>query len=336
MSPVQQRKKPAVRAFQGRLVGMPHDEEAPASLASTSVVVPTAVEPAPKKMGRPPKGDSAMTAAERKAASRRNQKSTAEDVERRTLIARLMKIFRRQESSVFETDYGESVIKRRAQRNAERIQYEAEIDGLSLEELRIALEGKSTPDSHGRLELETKSGGLSNEKVLNMREAGLRGQGGKVTVESKEAGLYGEDSGARYATASKPDGVGPDDKANERKTAPKPFDTRAFDKQIEVSATFDVLVAHYFESGRCVICYQFEGKSSDKAFRSTSNADQVEHLRAEYRAGEKLVEKIDRLSDPDIVDMAEPILIGVRKARNANKHWYVVSEWLRRGFGRVL
>src|SRR6266581_154124 len=72
------------------------------ALAAEPAQAPAAVgvmEPEPKR-GRPPKHDVAMTPAERKAASRANQKAKLEDAERRNLIAKIVKIYRRQQADI--------------------------------------------------------------------------------------------------------------------------------------------------------------------------------------------------------------------------------------------
>lgn len=69
-----QRKRPVQRAHTG-LVGMPYELEpvAPAPAATPEVSAPPAIveiTPAPKKRGRPPKGDNTMTPVERKTKQR--------------------------------------------------------------------------------------------------------------------------------------------------------------------------------------------------------------------------------------------------------------------------
>src|SRR5260221_138793 len=76
------------------------------------------------KPGRPPKYGVAMTLAERKAASRANQKIKLEDRERRTLITKLMKIYRQQQSSiVHDTHRPKAVEERRRSARAQQRQY---------------------------------------------------------------------------------------------------------------------------------------------------------------------------------------------------------------------
>src|SRR5438094_122342 len=71
------RKPPAKRLFSG-MAGSP------------LAVIGKPATPAPRKRGRPPKNTVAMTPAERKAASRTNQKAKQDDVERRKLIAEIL------------------------------------------------------------------------------------------------------------------------------------------------------------------------------------------------------------------------------------------------------
>src|SRR5229473_3406094 len=71
------RKPHAKRLFSG-MVGLPPESEDTPKSAQKAVAVlepepmPVLIEPAPKKRGRPPKGDKAATSAERKRASRTN------------------------------------------------------------------------------------------------------------------------------------------------------------------------------------------------------------------------------------------------------------------------
>src|SRR6267378_212145 len=122
---IQQRKRPAIRVGP-RLAGLPPDEP----------VAPTA--PA-KRPGRPPKYGVAMTLAERKAESRANQKTKLEDRERRTLIAKLMKIYRQQQSSIVHDSLRpKAVEERQRSARAQQRQYLAELERLSLPELQVA------------------------------------------------------------------------------------------------------------------------------------------------------------------------------------------------------
>jgi len=106
----------------------------------------------PKKRGRPPKYGVAMTPAERKAASRLNQEQKQQDAERRNLISSLMKIFTRQELRIVDDPKRRDKVEER--RNTARQQqrvYLADLNQLSVKELRLAIEGKKTPDTRGRL-----------------------------------------------------------------------------------------------------------------------------------------------------------------------------------------
>ncbi len=165
------RKPPAKRAFSG-MVGLPPESEIVAEPAQAPAAVavmdpepaPALIELAPKKRGRPPKHGAAMTLAERKAASRANQQAKQDEAERTKLIAELMKIYDRQQvdslsSVAFAVD------------RKQRAQYHRDLTGLSVAELRVAMEGKQTPDTHGRLHNERSGekeqiGGQSEIEII--------------------------------------------------------------------------------------------------------------------------------------------------------------------------
>src|SRR5690242_13183525 len=72
-------------------------EAAPVEAAPIEVAPPapaqlqTATPPVANRRGRPPKGDQAMTPAERKRRSRLNADEKEKDIERRNLIARILR-----------------------------------------------------------------------------------------------------------------------------------------------------------------------------------------------------------------------------------------------------
>lgn len=160
-----------------------------------------------KKRGRPPRNAAAMTPAERKAASRANQKRKEQDAERKHLIAALMKqadlsegidttlhlrelmkhsieelrerknliaelmeIYRSKEAHVI----GKAEKYRRIGRQQER-QHLRDLTGLSIEELRVTLKGVNDPlDTRGRLPNERRSGETGMKELQRIAAARVR------------------------------------------------------------------------------------------------------------------------------------------------------------------
>ncbi len=108
-----------------------------------------------KKRGRPPKNAVAMTPAERKAASRANQKQKEQDAERKRIITALMKM------------YGGRL-------------RESELWNVPTEELRLSLEGTRV-ETRGRLRGEWQTGHKILEGIAAARKRSGRrvGPGGK-------------------------------------------------------------------------------------------------------------------------------------------------------------
>jgi hypothetical protein len=108
-----------------------------------------------------------MTPAERKALSRANKKQKLKDRQRRDLIAKLMTIYKRQQSDVIVIRHDRAGAEdRRGQDRALRSQYLSSLIQLSLDELRLALDVQTEiPDSHGRSRDEAMTGGTKIEKV---------------------------------------------------------------------------------------------------------------------------------------------------------------------------
>jgi len=112
-----------------------------------------------KKRGRPPKNDVAMTPAERKAASRTNQKQKEQDAEREEIITTLIKM------------YGGRL-------------RESELRDVPTEKLRLSLE--STPvETRGRLPGERQTG----EKILEGIAAARKRGGRRVGPSGEGPGI---------------------------------------------------------------------------------------------------------------------------------------------------
>jgi len=120
------------------------------------------------KRGPKPKFGVTMTPAQRKALSRENQKTKLQDAERRKLIVELMKIYRRQQSSVKKTKNKKAVEQQHEATRTQRRQYLDGLSQLSLAELQLALQvQKQTPDLHGRLHNESSG---EDKRMFGMSE----------------------------------------------------------------------------------------------------------------------------------------------------------------------
>lgn len=292
---IQQRKRPVIR-IGPRLAGFPPDPPEP---------------PAPaKKPGRPPKFGVAMTLAERKAASRLNQKAKKEDAERRNLIVKLMKTYDRQASRVIVVPgyiNGEAIAEdRRGRDRVQRRQYLEELKSLTLEELKVTAEGKKTPDSRGRLPGELNSGGVDSSKLGKILDTELKEMGGPNSI----------------VTSVKPDGSGSDFSGIGAPSRWARVSTKELEKQSNLEEKFRrIATANFDSNGHCTV--------PNCSFSNSDSDAQAEHFWSEYYAGEKLWDKVDQLADPDVAEIAGPVLADARKNALANVHHWIICGWLR-------
>jgi hypothetical protein len=124
--------------------------------------------PVPKKRGRPPKGERAMTPAERKARSR-------SDIERRNLVAEFIKRTKRGLTDIVGA--GELRDQERANQRKRMRQLRDDLLMLSIDDLRNTVATlKELSDSSGRLRNErsgekSRASGMSEiERIVSMRE----------------------------------------------------------------------------------------------------------------------------------------------------------------------
>jgi hypothetical protein len=197
------------------MVGLPPEpEHVPTAAPPADPPVADTPEPVVAKRGRPPKSDRPMTAAERKRQERARKAEKAADVQRRDLVAQLVKINRRGLSKAYlESPQG------RAQANAvlanNRIRMQKMRDewvSLPLEELQKALKTyEEIKDSTGRMHGESsgelgRTDGTSHvEKIIAAAEnqqhsghddAAGTGKGGDVVQNyNTESGTTGETAG---------------------------------------------------------------------------------------------------------------------------------------------
>ncbi len=306
--------KPVIRVGP-RLAGFPIDEPL--------AVTPSTIKRGP---GAPPKHGVAMTPAERQAASRADRKAKQDAAEREKLITELTEIYDRQVSKVIVVGQDRDAEKRAEDRRGDdrikRRQYLDELNNMSLEELRLATEGKETPDSRGTLPGET-TGGFDGTKVEKIIEADVRATtGGQV----------------------KPDGRGSDDPT--KRGAPSRWarvSANELKKYLNVEQKFRDMAKTWFASGpvneglKAInhdssvfgYCPCLRTENVVCGFAAESEEEAVEHLWAEYYAGEKLWDRVDQLSDPDIADMVGPLLIEARRNAVAKaNHHLVICGWL--------
>jgi hypothetical protein len=341
------RKPPAKRLFSG-MAGSPLSkiiEPTAKPAQSPSAAVPVmpetpAVEtsPLPKKRGRPPKHAVAMTCAQRQVRSRANRKAKHDDAEHRNLIARLVKIYDRQATDVVVFGRDRDAVKRAEDRRAidrkQKRLYLEQLKALSLEELQLALEGKQTPDTHGRL-----PGERSGEGARAMGQSEIERL---IAVKQHDSSLFeDEDQDPNMAEGFKvtPKGAGADSfdaKESTADTADKPttrqrIPTMVLERQKTTNEKMLALVHEVFDETGC--CHIEELCMYDRtpcSFRATNTDEAVEHLWAEYYKGERLWDHVRKLSDPAIAETIEAILIEARKNAWANIHHWVITQWIAR------
>lgn len=158
-----------------RVQGIPRPETAPSPVQPPLIVATPEPVSTPKRRGRPPKFGVAMTVAERQAASRAWRKEKHQDVERRNLVAEILKIYRRELSWAGGaiTVERESKIYKANKHHLRSLHNE--LLNLSIEELQAVLDTKkNNPDSEGRLHNERsgqgpqKHGQTEIERILGL------------------------------------------------------------------------------------------------------------------------------------------------------------------------
>jgi hypothetical protein len=297
------RKPPAKRLF--RIIGPPLEPEA------APVVSPPEAAPAPTpKRGRKPINGAAMTAAERKASSRANQQAAEIETERQSIIKQLMEIYDRQASSVmFVGPDGKRIAgadHRIAHDRQQRRSYLEGLEQLSLEDLKLALAGKNTPDSRGTLPGES-SGGKTGETVAKIIDADTQ----------------------PFAIAVKPSGVSSEMLSKGKLDRWQRVPAKELEKQKDLEKKFKDMAAKMFSDGRCHVPDWCMYDKTPCSFVALSPDGAIEHLWAEYYAGEKLWDNVDKLADPEIAHLVGPLLADARKNTWKAVHHWVICNWLR-------
>ena len=232
--------------------------------------------------------------------------------ERQSIIKQLMKIYDRQTSDVTNVTpegkrIGPTAIERRnIQDAAQRRSYLEGLEQLSFEDLKLALDGKSTPDSHGTLPGES-SGGKTGENAAKIIDADTQ----------------------PFATAVKPSGTSSEMLGNGKKDRWQRVPAKELEKQKDLEKKFKQMAAKMLSDGRCHVPDWCMYDKTPCSFVALTPDAAVEHLWAEYYAGEKLWDKVDKLADPDIARLVGPLLADARKNTWKATHHWVICNWLR-------
>jgi hypothetical protein len=208
-----------------------------------------------------------MTPAERKTASRANQKAKQEDAERRNLVAEMLRIIRRNQSA----PGGDITVVREQDIKAANRKFiralHADLLRLSVDKLRESLEAlKSLPDSRGRLhnersgEAERSMGQSEMERIL----AGMQHNSSLFETGDEDADI--QDPKMARGFQFHPDGSGPDsfekdsdaDSADVRSGAAKPGWVKTANEKWVQRTIESILNRMSFESEgtKCPFCFE--------------------------------------------------------------------------------
>jgi len=336
MTPIKQRKNPVERAFKSRLVGMPQDEPEVVPPPESPEPTKTPAVDAPKRRGRPPKSDKAMSGRERTQRYRQAQQVKLEDKERRDLVAQLVKIYR----WIFpfadlKSPLAHKVLAERRQR-LQKIHDEWVL--LPVGELRKTLQTyEENKDSQGRLHGE--SSGEAD------RKNGMSGVEQRIAeAESQQSSGHDDDSGrGRGGDASQNYNI-----EQEPGSARPPRGARIPKEHIYYLDGREDIITELVgkharpEAGgvRCLLCQDVQESVSPEGVRSArytypvlipDSSDVRQHFWEEYDKGLRLFYRYQELSeDPAVVEMAQFIVADARKAYLSNKHlqevWQVSRE----------
>lgn len=266
------------------------------------------------KRGPKPKYGVPMTTAERKAKSRAAQQAKQDDLERRSLIVKLMKIYDQQKSVVLFVGEDSKPIAGAHKRVAEdRVQRRVYLDGLkrmTLSELTLALEGKSTPDSHGRLQQEITSGGRSNQQVADIIDRDSQPFATSVTPTG-------------YSPTVRDDGVGMLKGSTDKW---RRIPSEEIKKLDQLEQRFREIVEGNTEiiDDRHTFDWDYRCQIPGCTFVGTIE-QALEHFWAEYYAGEKLWNYASTLSD---VDTVGTLLSEAKTNAAKNLHHWFICGWL--------
>jgi hypothetical protein len=271
-----------------------------ALVAKPASPVVAVIEPLPilKRRGRPSKFGSAMTPAERKATSRANQKAREDDVERKKLVAELMKIYNRQQSDLVVDDEDSKATeeRRRVIREQER-RYHDDLMQLSLTHLRATLYvQQETPDSHGRLHNE-RSGAPSRSEIEHLHFKAETTGAFTTGDDPGNAGLDDVDPLLAGTSRVRPGGAGsgetdPDDDDGDVRPSSgrQTYEPTGAEKRLQkvIEHIIDQMIVEDETVGaQCPFCDQF--------FLVEQGAEN--HLYEQYGAGKRERERFERHRD---------------------------------------
>jgi hypothetical protein len=275
------------------------------------VVVETPVANVPKKPGRPSKYGTAMTPAQRKAESRKMQGEKQANKERRDIVAKYVKSYRRMLPIIKPTDpqWRSKTIEHRQRLR----KFHDELMTLSLQQLKDALKvWEETPDQWGRLpgersgESGRKHGMSEPERIISAEETDT----GRVT----------------------PGGHGPAiDKDDERGDFRPPSGQRIPPEHIafleDREKIIGQLVSKFYDAERGHIIKNYEGEQhfEKKQCRLCGAlipdpSDVRQHFWEEYGKGLEAYYKYLELNEPHITELAPFIVEDARLRYTQNKH----------------
>lgn len=218
-------------------------ETAPPAQPITAEPIPVlSVQPVTKKRGRPPKGDRAMTPAERKRLQRHTTDAKEKDIERRNLIAKILRKLRVGKSIPDEKNLSASSLAEKAATDATGLNAMiANLKTMSIADLQNTYDSlKYFSDSKGR---------LANERS---------GEKDRRDGQSQIEGIIGITEYAP-AQATNPEGHAPDtyekpnpslDKADSRKlTIDLPSDPNEYEK-----LKAEVMQQMVTDKTKCQVC----------------------------------------------------------------------------------
>jgi hypothetical protein len=302
MTTVQQRKLPAKRLFHGA-AGSPLSYHTDAPEPGTTLV----------------DARRAMTPAERQRKCRELKRKKEQDSEKRTVIAKLIKIYKSEQGTIIVRTDDKIKTACRFQR-----EYIAGLHELSLDVLKAIL-GVAIRDAHGRL-----PGERSGENVRRF---------GQSEIER----LQTIREHTEHGRCVRPEGYGPDTLVLDEKNELSPNWAKGGKVSALARAKEDKMFLKLYKLVRQVFnrtghCLLLSDDGTPCTFRASDTDFAVEHLLQTYYAGEKQRCYADSLRSFDVPYAAqlEPILIDALKRVEANVHHGRVSECLRKRDTRVL
>jgi hypothetical protein len=339
MTPVPSRRKP-VQRIGPRLAGFPPEADAVPTLAAPAEpLVDHTPEPVAAKRGPKPKGERPMTPAERKAKQRAMKAEKAADVQRRDIVAQLVKINRRRlsKADLKSPNAHEVLANNRVRLRKMRDEWVL----LPLEELQKTLRTyDEIKDSTGRLHGEAsgekdRSNGMSHpEKIIAASEnqqhggfddaAGTSRGGDLVDNYNTEQGTTGE------TTGRPPRGL----------LIPREHTDYLDRRELIIGKLIEKHTKREADGGRrCLLCSESELVENTDGTKSRKfiypvlipGSDVREHFWREYDKGLQAFYRYQELSeDSGVVELAQFLVDDARRAYQNSKHLQAVWDLSRK------